>query len=74
MDSDGDGDSNGKELGDPGCTWIKGGPPPTGKATGHPGIVILPYYLSCSMVYLSLVQEHDDMVENRNVAVGLQIV
>jgi hypothetical protein len=28
MDSDGDGQTNGFELGDPCCTWVVGGPPP----------------------------------------------
>ncbi|XP_052254787.1 temptin-like isoform X2 [Dreissena polymorpha] len=36
-DSDRDGKTNGAELGDPTCAWVKGGVP-TGKATGHPGI------------------------------------
>ena len=38
-DSDGDGRSNGQELGDPTCIWFEGGPDPTGPATSHPGIV-----------------------------------
>ncbi|XP_052089896.1 temptin-like isoform X4 [Mytilus californianus] len=36
-DSDQDGRTNGQELGDPDCTWIKGGTP-SGAASGHPGI------------------------------------
>lgn len=36
-DSDGDGKSNGEELGDPNCTW-KEGQTPNSPATGHPGI------------------------------------
>ncbi|XP_033750817.1 tyramine beta-hydroxylase-like [Pecten maximus] len=36
-DSDGDGRSNGVELGDPGCVWTTGSTP-TGSPTGHPGI------------------------------------
>ncbi|XP_052806755.1 temptin-like [Mya arenaria] len=36
-DSDGDGVTNGAELGDPTCVWTAGGSP-TGRATGHPGI------------------------------------
>ncbi|XP_056005789.1 temptin-like [Ostrea edulis] len=36
-DSDGDGRSNGEELGDPNCTWTVGGTP-DGKSTGQPGI------------------------------------
>ncbi|XP_052254860.1 temptin-like isoform X1 [Dreissena polymorpha] len=36
-DSDGDGKTNGAELGDPTCVWVRGGVP-TGHATGHPGI------------------------------------
>ena len=37
-DSDGDGMSNGAELGDPQCVWVKGGPAPATAPTGHPGI------------------------------------
>ncbi|XP_033729080.1 temptin-like [Pecten maximus] len=36
-DSDSDGRTNGEELGDPNCTWTKGGAP-SAKATGHPGV------------------------------------
>jgi dopamine beta-monooxygenase len=39
-DSDGDGTSNGAELGDPNCTWTVGGTP-EGKSTGHPGKVAI---------------------------------
>lgn len=35
-DSDGDGATNGQELGDPNCVWVQGGQP-AGPATGHPG-------------------------------------
>ena len=35
-DSDGDGRTNGEELGDPNCVWMTG-LTPTNKATGHPG-------------------------------------
>ncbi|XP_052764483.1 uncharacterized protein LOC128206211 [Mya arenaria] len=37
MDSDGDGRTNGEELGDPGCTWTIGGTP-SNTASSHPGI------------------------------------
>uniref|UniRef100_A0A8W8J2Y0 Temptin Cys/Cys disulfide domain-containing protein n=1 Tax=Magallana gigas TaxID=29159 RepID=A0A8W8J2Y0_MAGGI len=37
LDADGDGKSNGQELGDPDCVW-KRGQEPAGLATGHPGI------------------------------------
>ncbi|KAL3875117.1 hypothetical protein ACJMK2_038051 [Sinanodonta woodiana] len=37
-DSDRDGKTNGEELGDPHCTWTKGGAAPAHNATGHPGI------------------------------------
>ncbi|XP_060070703.1 tyramine beta-hydroxylase-like [Ylistrum balloti] len=37
MDSDGDGKSNGEELGDPNCSWTPGSKP-VGLTTGHPGI------------------------------------
>lgn len=36
MDSDGDGKTNGEELGDPTCVWTAGATP-TDSATGHPG-------------------------------------
>lgn len=39
-DSDGDGRSNGIELGDGNCEWVADGPdPPQGPALSHPGIV-----------------------------------
>lgn len=38
-DSDGDGRSNGVELGDPDCEWSKGGPDPSQPSLSHPGIV-----------------------------------
>ncbi|XP_033750816.1 dopamine beta-hydroxylase-like [Pecten maximus] len=37
MDSDGDGISNGAELGDPDCEWTPGSNP-AGQPTGHPGM------------------------------------
>ncbi|XP_052721511.1 temptin-like [Crassostrea angulata] len=36
-DSDGDGKTNGEELGDPACIWNVGDRP-AGSASGHPGI------------------------------------
>jgi len=36
-DSDGDGKTNGQELGDPNCSWTEGGTP-SGSAQGHPGV------------------------------------
>eukprot|EP00759_Apiculatamorpha_spiralis_P048421 PhF_6_TR43632/c2_g1_i1/m.67037 len=36
-DSDGDGFSNGAELGDPSCTWKIGNANPTGRTITHPG-------------------------------------
>ena len=36
-DSDGDGRTNGEELGDPNCNW-RPGATPSRAATGHPGI------------------------------------
>ncbi|WIA30036.1 hypothetical protein OEZ86_000131 [Tetradesmus obliquus] len=38
MDSDGDGFTNGQELGDPDCTWVKGQPQRTAAALSHPGL------------------------------------
>lgn len=38
-DSDGDGRTNGVELGDPNCVWFAGGPEPEAPALSHPGIV-----------------------------------
>ena len=37
-DSDGDGLTNGQELGDPHCTWHVGMPSPSGDVRGHPGL------------------------------------
>ena len=37
-DSDGDGLSNGLELGDPSCTWAKGATPQFDRGITHPGI------------------------------------
>ncbi|WAR17344.1 TEMPT-like protein [Mya arenaria] len=37
MDSDGDGRTNGEELGDPGCTWTIGGTP-SNTASSHPDV------------------------------------
>ena len=37
-DSDGDGKTNGEELGDPNCTWQKGDTNPTGSPISHPAI------------------------------------
>ncbi|XP_069129717.1 temptin-like [Argopecten irradians] len=48
-DSDGDGRSNGVELGDPSCTW-KPGQAPSLKATGHPGICEPMNDLKCQSV------------------------
>ena len=36
LDSDGDGFTNGEELGDPDCVWVKG-ERPKGPAISHPG-------------------------------------
>ncbi|XP_033732461.1 tyramine beta-hydroxylase-like isoform X2 [Pecten maximus] len=38
MDSDGDGKTNGEELGDPNCVWTKGGTPAVTIDISHPGI------------------------------------
>ena len=48
-DSDGDGRSNGEELGDPLCEWIAGGPDPLRPALSHPGIVDEPKNLTSVM-------------------------
>lgn len=40
-DSDGDGLSNGAELGDPGCTWRRG-VALLQPANGHPGMILCP--------------------------------
>ncbi|ESO93057.1 hypothetical protein LOTGIDRAFT_162081 [Lottia gigantea] len=37
-DSDGDGMTNGQELGDPSCSWTAGDNPPTAEKISHPGI------------------------------------
>lgn len=36
-DSDGDGFTNGQELGDPSCTWAKGATPERSTGVSHPG-------------------------------------
>jgi len=38
MDSDGDGKTNGQELGDPNCTWTKGSQPSRTSGLSHPGV------------------------------------
>ena len=38
-DSDGDGKSNGEELGDPNCVWVQGATPDI-SSSGHPGTSI----------------------------------
>ena len=38
MDSDGDGKSNGEELGDPNCQWVEGQEPERKTNITHPGI------------------------------------
>lgn len=51
LDSDGDGLTNGQELGDPRCTWRVGNSAPE-PAIGHPGMLF--YILSrclCTHVY-----------------------
>ncbi|XP_033732467.1 tyramine beta-hydroxylase-like isoform X2 [Pecten maximus] len=37
MDSDGDGKTNGEELGDPACVWVKGNSPAATNGISHPG-------------------------------------
>ena len=37
-DSDGDGRTNGEELGDPTCEWQKSSPTPLLPVVSHPGI------------------------------------
>ncbi|WAR15590.1 TEMPT-like protein, partial [Mya arenaria] len=38
MDSDGDGFTNGEELGDPNCDWVPGGSPLHSQGITHPGV------------------------------------
>ena len=38
LDSDGDGKTNGQELGDPNCTWKPGMRPVRSQAVSHPGL------------------------------------
>ncbi|EDV19971.1 uncharacterized protein TRIADDRAFT_32734, partial [Trichoplax adhaerens] len=38
MDSDGDGKTNGAELGDPNCVWTEGSTPPSTTGISHPGV------------------------------------
>ncbi|KAK6166896.1 hypothetical protein SNE40_023501 [Patella caerulea] len=37
-DSDGDGKTNGYELGDPSCSWVEGQPSPESTTLSHPGV------------------------------------
>ena len=37
-DSDGDGRTNGEELGDPDCTWVPGTAPKFTSGLSHPGV------------------------------------
>ena len=39
-DSDGDGRTNGEELGDPQCIWTEGSDPTRSYGITHPGIVL----------------------------------
>jgi len=41
LDSDGDGKTNGQELGDPNCTWKPGMTPVRSQGVSHPGMCIL---------------------------------
>ena len=41
MDSDGDGRTNGEELGDPGCVWSPGQSPQHTTNITHPGLLPL---------------------------------
>ena len=38
LDSDGDGLTNGQELGDPECTWKPGNTPARSRRLSHPGL------------------------------------
>ena len=40
-DSDGDGKTNGEELGDPSCDWTTGAVPQFANNISHPGKVVL---------------------------------
>jgi dopamine beta-monooxygenase len=46
MDSDGDGEANGVELGDPSCKWSRGAQPEF-PAQSHPGIPDTPIQREC---------------------------
>ncbi|KAH3701012.1 hypothetical protein DPMN_075995 [Dreissena polymorpha] len=55
-DSDADGKTNGAELGDPTCVWVKGGVP-TGVASGHPGnhcIYLLSTFTHSSTLFIGV--------------------
>lgn len=43
-DSDGDGKTNGEELGDPDCTWTTGQQPRVSPAPSHPGRTVIALY------------------------------
>lgn len=48
MDSDGDGKSNGEELGDPNCVWREGDIPQYVRGVTHPGQL----FMSVKEVYI----------------------
>lgn len=48
MDSDGDGKSNGEELGDPNCVWREGDIPQFMTGITHPGLL----FMSVKYVYI----------------------
>ena len=46
LDSDGDGRTNGVELGDPNCLWYFGEPSPANMTIYHPGKVFSTYFFN----------------------------
>ena len=58
LDSDGDGQTNGEELGDPDCSWTTGSTPSRSNDLSHPGTCDISQSVHCSeflsLVFLSL--------------------
>jgi dopamine beta-monooxygenase len=73
MDSDGDGRSNGVELGDPDCVWVAGGPNPTGPAVSHPGIVDEPKSSAVTGTCNTFVAPVDEIVMNISFSAPISI-
>ncbi|CAB9500113.1 Tyramine beta-hydroxylase [Seminavis robusta] len=72
LDSDGDGRSNGEELGDPNCEWSEG-QEPAGPALSHPGIVDEPKEAGASSQCDNYVAPDDEMTMDISFTVPVNI-